>query len=69
MRTLSIRDPLTRLFNRTKGHDAGDVLLRELGEFLHTNIQDSDIGYHYGGEEFMIVMPDISRLFNELCQS
>jgi diguanylate cyclase (GGDEF)-like protein/PAS domain S-box-containing protein len=44
-------------FNDTYGHDAGDLLLRKLGELLRSEIRSSDISCRYGGEEFLIVMP------------
>ena len=47
-------------FNDTYGHAAGDVLLRELGQFLQKRIRNEDIACRYGGEEFMLIMPDAS---------
>lgn len=44
-------------FNDTYGHDAGDLLLRKLGEYLCSEVRSSDIACRYGGEEFLIVMP------------
>jgi diguanylate cyclase (GGDEF)-like protein/PAS domain S-box-containing protein len=46
-----------KAFNDTYGHDAGDLLLRKLGEFLRSEVRSSDISCRYGGEEFLIVMP------------
>jgi len=46
-----------KAFNDTYGHDAGDLLLRRLGEFLRSEIRSSDISCRFGGEEFLIVMP------------
>jgi len=46
-----------KAFNDTFGHDAGDLLLRKLGEFLRSEVRSSDISCRYGGEEFLIVMP------------
>lgn len=46
-----------KAFNDTYGHDAGDLLLRKLGEFLSSQVRSSDISCRYGGEEFLIVMP------------
>ena len=45
-------------FNDTFGHEAGDVVLKELGQFLITVIRSSDIACRYGGEEFMLLLPD-----------
>lgn len=47
-------------FNDTFGHDAGDTLLRELGLFLKKNIRGSDIACRFGGEEFLIILPEAS---------
>ncbi len=94
LRSQSIRDPLTGLFNRrfmeeslalevrravrnqrplgvimidldrfkhfndTYGHDAGDILLRELGTLLQKNIRGEDIACRYGGEEFTLILPE-----------
>lgn len=94
LRSQSIRDPLTNLFNRryleesmprellrasrnrrplgaimldidhfkryndTFGHEAGDAVLRELGKHLRSNIRGEDIACRFGGEEFMLIMPD-----------
>lgn len=99
LRNLSVRDPLTSLFNRrymeeslhreiasakrkghqlgvvmldvdhfkrfndTFGHDAGDVLLREVGNILLLNCRESDIVCRFGGEEFVIIYPETSPEF------
>ncbi|MGI8904859.1 MAG: GGDEF domain-containing protein [Candidatus Sumerlaeaceae bacterium] len=46
--------------NDTFGHDAGDVLLARTGKVLQTGIRGGDIACRYGGEEFMIIMPEAS---------
>lgn len=92
MRNLSIRDPLTGLFNRRYmeealaqelhramrnnaqtavimididhfktfndryGHDGGDAVLRELGEFFSKHVRGSDVACRYGGEEFILIL-------------
>ena len=45
-------------FNDTYGHEDGDVLLRELGALLRTNTRQEDIACRYGGEEFLVIMPE-----------
>lgn len=98
---LSMRDPLTGLFNRryldetigrelprarrqghtiglilvdldhfkrlndTRGHDAGDYVLAQVGELLRSFTRGSDIACRLGGEEFAVVLPgatiDVAR--------
>ncbi|MCP4402678.1 MAG: diguanylate cyclase [bacterium] len=45
-------------FNDTYGHEAGDVVLEQLGELLQNNIRGGDIACRYGGEEFLLILPD-----------
>jgi diguanylate cyclase (GGDEF)-like protein/PAS domain S-box-containing protein len=45
-------------FNDTYGHEAGDLVLRELGAFLQANVRGSDIACRYGGEELTLILPE-----------
>ena len=44
--------------NDTRGHIAGDSVLRQVGELLRREARSVDIVARYGGEEFVIVMPE-----------
>ncbi|MEP7239544.1 MAG: PleD family two-component system response regulator [Devosia sp.] len=44
--------------NDTHGHDAGDVVLREFSQRLRRNIRGVDLACRFGGEEFVVLMPD-----------
>jgi diguanylate cyclase (GGDEF)-like protein len=48
-------------FNDSFGHGPGDSLLREVGRVLRDKLRKSDIACRYGGEEFVLVLPDSSR--------
>jgi two-component system cell cycle response regulator len=66
----AITDGLTGLYNRrymeshlatlvdTYGHDAGDDVLREFAIRVRKSIRGIDLACRYGGEEFVIVMPE-----------
>jgi diguanylate cyclase (GGDEF)-like protein/PAS domain S-box-containing protein len=55
-----------RDFNNTFGHDAGNVVLKEMGNFLLSQIRNVDIACRYGGEEFLLILPEMP--FNYLQQ-
>jgi two-component system cell cycle response regulator len=44
--------------NDTHGHDIGDAVLREFALRLRRNIRGVDLACRYGGEEFVVLMPD-----------
>ncbi|NQU59885.1 MAG: PleD family two-component system response regulator [Rhodospirillales bacterium] len=44
--------------NDTYGHAAGDEVLHEVGQQILRNIRGFDLAVRYGGEEFVVVMPD-----------
>jgi two-component system cell cycle response regulator len=48
-----------KAINDTYGHDAGDAVLRELASRLRRNTRNIDLACRIGGEEFVVVMPDV----------
>ncbi|MBI4575611.1 MAG: GGDEF domain-containing protein [Planctomycetes bacterium] len=47
--------------NDTRGHPAGDRVLREMAEVLRGNVREVDTLARYGGEEFVVVLPATGR--------
>ncbi|MEW7006891.1 PleD family two-component system response regulator [Lentilitoribacter sp. EG35] len=44
--------------NDTHGHDAGDEILREFARRLRASVRGADLACRFGGEEFVVLMPD-----------
>ena len=47
-----------KLVNDTHGHDAGDDVLREFANRIRSTVRGADLACRFGGEEFVVVMPD-----------
>ncbi len=47
--------------NDTYGHSAGDLVLKETSKTIRQSIRESDIVIRFGGEEFLVVLLDISN--------
>jgi diguanylate cyclase len=46
-------------FNDTYGHDAGDIVLREVVKIIRNSIRNNDIIVRWGGEEFIILLDNV----------
>lgn len=46
--------------NDVHGHDAGDEVLKEFAGRIRGTVRGADLACRYGGEEFVVVMPDTS---------
>jgi len=49
--------------NDTYGHDTGDEVLKEFASRIAANVRGIDLACRYGGEEFVVVMPDTDVAF------
>jgi len=51
-----------KMVNDTHGHEAGDDILVEFAKRIQKNIRGVDLPCRYGGEEFVVLMPDTSQV-------
>jgi len=47
-----------KLVNDNYGHQIGDIVLRKISSVIINLLRDSDLAFRYGGEEFMIILPE-----------
>jgi len=50
-----------KIVNDTFGHQVGDIVLVELANILKMNVGSVDVVGRWGGEEFLIILPEISK--------
>ncbi|MEE2690008.1 MAG: PleD family two-component system response regulator [Pseudomonadota bacterium] len=48
--------------NDTHGHDAGDKVIQQFAERIRSSVRGMDLACRYGGEEFLIAMPDTDKV-------
>jgi len=51
-----------KAFNDSRGHPAGDRLLRAVSDALQAGVRDNDGVYRYGGDEFAVLLPGVDRV-------
>ncbi|MBI1364762.1 MAG: PleD family two-component system response regulator [Alphaproteobacteria bacterium] len=52
-----------KAINDTYGHDVGDRVIQNIAERIRSSIRGIDLACRYGGEEFLIAMPDTEKDF------
>lgn len=45
-------------YNEAYGHAAGDTVLKQIGRMIKENTRQADTVSRYGGEEFMVILPE-----------
>src|SRR5260221_4564205 len=50
-----------RAVNSNFGHQTGDEILVDVAQILKNNFRGADLLFRYGGDEFLVVMPETSE--------
>lgn len=53
-------------FNDTHGHAAGDAVLVQVAHFLQAHVRETDFTCRYGGEEFLMILPEATREITQI---
>jgi diguanylate cyclase (GGDEF)-like protein len=50
-----------KTYNDVYGHPAGDILLNQIGEIIRSSVRSIDQAFRYGGDEFVVILPQTAR--------
>ena len=50
------------MINDSYGHQTGDEVLKEIAKIILGNVREQDINVRWGGEEFLILLPQTNLL-------
>lgn len=57
-----------KLINDTLGHERGDLVLKEVAKFIKKSLRKGDIIARVGGDEFAVILPNITKkMTEEIC--
>lgn len=65
-----------KVVNDSFGHGFGDFVLKEFASRVHRDARESDVVFRYGGEEFMVLLPqsdkfdaeNVAEKFRKVCE-
>ena len=58
-----------KMLNDTRGHEVGDLLLKEVAERLRTNVRAEDTAVRQGGDEFVVLLSNLGRTEADAAQT
>lgn len=58
---LMIDVDMLKQLNDTHGHQTADLALAYVGKVIQSNLRDSDMSCRYGGDEFVVMLPDCAK--------